>query len=70
MVATNHTAADGSVGEEAHAKLITERAGLAALGNAIGTPRDIAPALLYLASDASSFETGQTLRPNGGTSMG
>jgi len=38
------------------------------LGTA-GKPDDIANAVLYLASDASSFMTGQTLRPNGGTAM-
>ena len=36
---------------------------------AIGDPEDIANAVLYLASDASSFMTGQVLRPNGGTAM-
>lgn len=35
----------------------------------VGTPRDIALAVLYLASDASKFMTGQVLRPNGGVSM-
>jgi 3-oxoacyl-[acyl-carrier protein] reductase len=39
-----------------------------ALG-AIGDPDDIANAVLYLASDASRYMTGQTLRPNGGTVM-
>ena len=34
-----------------------------------GVPRDIAMALLYLASDASRFVTGQVLRPNGGVAM-
>jgi NAD(P)-dependent dehydrogenase (short-subunit alcohol dehydrogenase family) len=36
---------------------------------AIGEPEDIANAVLYLASDASRFMTGQILRPNGGTVM-
>jgi 3-oxoacyl-[acyl-carrier protein] reductase len=36
---------------------------------AIGEPDDIANAVLYLASDASRFMTGQILRPNGGTVM-
>jgi 3-oxoacyl-[acyl-carrier protein] reductase len=35
----------------------------------IGEPEDIAFALLYLASDASRFVTGQVLRPNGGVVM-
>lgn len=35
----------------------------------IGEPRDIAMAILYLASDASRFVTGQILRPNGGIAM-
>ncbi|MGX1133600.1 3-oxoacyl-[acyl-carrier protein] reductase [Streptomyces glaucescens] len=35
----------------------------------VGTPEDIAHAVLYLACDASSFTTGQILRPNGGVAM-
>ncbi|OKK22841.1 3-oxoacyl-ACP reductase [Streptomyces sp. CB00455] len=35
----------------------------------VGEPVDIAQAVLYLASDASSFMTGQILRPNGGVAM-
>ncbi|MFE0582206.1 SDR family NAD(P)-dependent oxidoreductase [Streptomyces sp. NPDC058874] len=35
----------------------------------VGEPEDIARAVLYLASEASSFVTGQILRPNGGVSM-
>jgi NAD(P)-dependent dehydrogenase (short-subunit alcohol dehydrogenase family) len=35
----------------------------------VGEPEDIARAVLYLASDASSFMTGQILRPNGGVAM-
>jgi NAD(P)-dependent dehydrogenase (short-subunit alcohol dehydrogenase family) len=31
-----------------------------------GRPEDIAEAVLYLASDAGSFITGQALSPNGG----
>ena len=36
---------------------------------AIGEPEDIAAAVLYLASDASRFMTGQVIRPNGGVAM-
>ena len=35
----------------------------------VGEPSDIAYAVLYLASDASRFVTGQILRPNGGVAM-
>ena len=35
----------------------------------LGHPSDIAYALLYLASDASRFVTGQILSVNGGESM-
>ncbi|WP_219671419.1 SDR family NAD(P)-dependent oxidoreductase [Streptomyces bambusae] len=35
----------------------------------VGEPEDVAAAVLYLASDASSFMTGQILRPNGGVVM-
>jgi len=35
----------------------------------VGTPSDIAFAVLYLAADASSFVTGQVLSPNGGMAM-
>ena len=35
----------------------------------VGAPEDIANTILFLASDASSFMTGQILRPNGGVQM-
>ncbi|CAL9578785.1 SDR family NAD(P)-dependent oxidoreductase [Streptomyces sp. enrichment culture] len=35
----------------------------------VGEPEDVAHAVLYLASDASAFMTGQILRPNGGVAM-
>jgi 3-oxoacyl-[acyl-carrier protein] reductase len=35
----------------------------------VGEPEDIGHAVLYLASDASRFMTGQVLRPNGGVGM-
>ena len=47
---------------------ITPMAERATLGR-VGEPDDIAYAVLYLASDASSFMTGQMLRPNGGVAM-
>jgi NAD(P)-dependent dehydrogenase (short-subunit alcohol dehydrogenase family) len=35
----------------------------------VGTTSDIALCVLYLASDASSFVTGQMISPNGGVAM-
>ncbi|MCW7989885.1 3-oxoacyl-ACP reductase [Streptomyces platensis subsp. clarensis] len=35
----------------------------------VGEPEDVAHTVLHLASDASSFMTGQVLRPNGGVAM-
>ena len=35
----------------------------------VGEPEDIAAAVLYLASGASRFMTGQVVRPNGGVAM-
>jgi len=35
----------------------------------VGTPADIAPVVLFLASEAASFVTGQTLSVSGGYSM-
>ncbi|MEU3656594.1 SDR family NAD(P)-dependent oxidoreductase [Streptomyces sp. NPDC032161] len=35
----------------------------------VGEPEDVAHTVLHLASDASSFMTGQILRPNGGATM-
>lgn len=35
----------------------------------VGEPEEVAHAVLYLASGASSFTTGQILRPNGGAAM-
>lgn len=55
---------------EAEAQERTEAtmARMAPLGR-VGEPDDVAHAVLYLASDASTFTTGQILRPNGGVSM-
>ncbi|MFG2141790.1 SDR family NAD(P)-dependent oxidoreductase [Streptomyces sp. NPDC048650] len=35
----------------------------------VGEPEDVAHAVVHLASDASSFTTGQIVRPNGGVAM-
>ncbi len=60
--------ADGTVNEE-RLQQYKERFGAMAPIGRIGTPDDIAWAILYLVSDAASFVTGQIIRPNGGVSM-
>jgi 3-oxoacyl-[acyl-carrier protein] reductase len=62
------TAEDGTVDEELRAAVHADRGGAAPLGM-VGEPVDIAWAMLYLATDASRFMTGQVLRPNGGVHM-
>lgn len=58
----------GAVSAERREEALQSRASVSPLG-LTGTPRDIALAVLYLASDASRFVTGQILRPNGGVAM-
>ena len=59
---------DGSVDEIKRNDLWSMRGAQAPL-NCIGTARDQALGVLYLASDASRFVTGQVMRINGGVSM-
>jgi 3-oxoacyl-[acyl-carrier protein] reductase len=68
MTSRHFVRPDGSVDEEARAAVISAMTERAPLGRE-GRPDDIAHAVLYLASDASSYMTGQVLRPNGGVSM-
>ena len=56
------------VDEAKRAAILEDRAGGAVLG-ITGEPSDIPYAILYLASDAARFVTGQVLRPNGGVAM-
>lgn len=58
----------GEVSAAGRAAALRSRASVSPLG-LTGTPNDIALAVLYLASDASRFVTGQILRPNGGVAM-
>jgi 3-oxoacyl-[acyl-carrier protein] reductase len=53
---------------EAQTRTETLMARMSPLGR-VGEPEDIAHAVLHLASDASSFTTGQIIRPNGGVAM-
>lgn len=60
--------ASGNVPTEQYEAALQSRGSVSPLG-LTGTPNDIALAVLYLASDASRFVTGQILRPNGGVAM-
>ena len=68
MVQGRWTNADGSVNEAERESYTTTRAAQSPLGT-IATAEDQSWALLYLASDASRFVTGQVIRPNGGVVM-
>lgn len=68
MTQRNWTNPDGTVDEPRRAELLAQRAAQSPLGMT-GEADDIAYAMLYLASSASKFMTGQVLRPNGGVYM-
>jgi len=68
MTARYYTAPDGSVDEETRAAVLAPMAKMAPLRR-VGATSDIGYCVLYLASDASSFVTGQLLSPNGGVAM-
>lgn len=58
----------GAVDAPSRASSINRWAAESPLGR-VGEPDDVAQQFLYLASDASSFVTGQILRANGGVTM-
>jgi 3-oxoacyl-[acyl-carrier protein] reductase len=60
--------ADGSIDQQKRVEAIALIGARSPLG-IIGEARDIAWSMLFLASDASRFTTGQVLRPNGGVHM-
>lgn len=73
FVVTNMTSrhfldADGTVDDERRDATLKMMGRLSPL-RTVGQPEDIAYAVLYLASDAARFVTGQILRPNGGMAM-
>ncbi len=69
MTAVHWTNPDGTIDESRRDAVIASRAKGSPLA-ITGSPEDIAWAMLYLASDASRFVTGQVMRPNGGVYMG
>jgi 3-oxoacyl-[acyl-carrier protein] reductase len=68
MIAYRYRTPDGGVDQAKKAAILQDRAKGSVLG-ITGEPSDIAYAILYLASDAARFVTGQVLRPNGGVAM-
>jgi 3-oxoacyl-[acyl-carrier protein] reductase len=68
MTARYYTKPDGTVDEETKAAMLAPMAKFAPLRR-VGETTDIGYCVLYLASDASSFVTGQLLSPNGGVAM-
>ncbi len=68
MTARYYTNPDGTVNEAAKAATLAPMARFAPMRR-VGVTSDVAYCVLYLASDASSFVTGQLLSPNGGVAM-
>ena len=68
MTGRHYTNPDGSIDEERKEETLAPFRKMTPLGR-VGEPDDIAWAVLYLASDAARFVTGQILRPNGGVAM-
>jgi 3-oxoacyl-[acyl-carrier protein] reductase len=68
MTTRHFTAPDGTVNEGARDAVVESMSRNAPLGR-MGTPEDVARSVLFLASEASSYMTGQIIRPNGGVAM-
>ena len=61
-----HVVVDGAIDPGKRAQQLQQRAAMSMLG-VIGEPDDIGFGILYLASDAARFYTGNVVRPNGGS---
>jgi 3-oxoacyl-[acyl-carrier protein] reductase len=68
MTTRNFTDGEGNVDADLKAE-VEKRMSKGVALRRVGQPDDIAFAVVYLASDASSFMTGQIVRPNGGAAM-
>ena len=68
MTTRNFTNAEGEVDPDLKAE-VEKRMSRGVPLRRVGEPDDIAWVVVYLASDASSFMTGQIVRPNGGAAM-
>jgi 3-oxoacyl-[acyl-carrier protein] reductase len=68
ITARHFTNPDGTVDEERKAAVAKTFSRVAPLRR-VGEPEDVADVIVFLASDASRYMTGQILRPNGGMAM-
>ena len=68
MTSRHYLRPDGSVDATMRDEVIDRMTERVPLGR-VGEADDIAYSVLFLASDASSYMTGQVLRPNGGVAM-
>ncbi len=68
MTARYYTDPDGTINEASKDAMVVPMAKVTPLRR-VGVTSDIGYCVLYLASDASSFVTGQLLSPNGGVAM-
>jgi 3-oxoacyl-[acyl-carrier protein] reductase len=69
MTARHFRRPDGTIDSEGMKEAVLEPMRKRNPLGRVGQPDDIGWAVLYLASDASSYMTGQILRPNGGAAM-
>jgi 3-oxoacyl-[acyl-carrier protein] reductase len=69
LIVTNMTSRGGQIDEATLAQMVEGFAAASPL-RTTGVPEDIAHMMLYLASDASRYVTGQVMRVNGGSPMG
>ncbi len=63
-----HVRVGETIDQELRERQLAQRAEMSVLGRT-GEPDDIGFAILYLASDAAKFFTGNVMRPNGGATM-
>jgi len=63
-----HVLVDGVIDPKKRSELLKHRTAMSVL-HKTGEPDDIGFAILYLASDAAKFYTGNVMRPNGGATM-
>jgi 3-oxoacyl-[acyl-carrier protein] reductase len=68
MTGRRYTDTSGVV-DVAHRRAVLDAVARTTPLGIVGQPDDVAHAVLYLASDAARFVTGQIIRPNGGVAM-